>query len=207
MNPFFALRLFESASTVRASFSLGAGNLNVSHISLQDGFLVEHQLRFCIIPSICLKKSRGRGSTAYPPSSKRVSVGGSSYESLAGPAHRAVKHLYQGVRRGIDHERKRQSCPLDAWQEKCTCGLVDAPLSIVGWSLEAALSFLWCHCTMVLMVRIIFLISTRTWSGNGVVIQNMGLQDDVRGSANESLVKTIRVTQVPRCPSPGRRWQ
>ena len=38
---------------------------------------------------------------------------------------------------------------------------------------------------MVLMVRIIFLFGTRTWSGNGVGIQNMGLQDDVRGSANE----------------------
>ena len=38
---------------------------------------------------------------------------------------------------------------------------------------------------MVLMVRIIFLFGPRTWSGNGVGIQNMGLQDDVRGWANE----------------------
>ena len=34
--------------------------------------------------------------------------------------------------------------------------------------------------------------------GKGVVIQNMGLQDDVRSSANESLVKTIHVTQAKR---------
>ena len=97
VNPFLTLRLFESASTVRASFSLGVGNLNVSHISLQDGFLVEHQLRFCIIPSICLRKSRGRGSIAYPPSSKQVRVEG-LMRALPDPLIAAGKHRYQGER-------------------------------------------------------------------------------------------------------------
>ena len=51
--------------------------------------------------------------------------------------------------------------------------------SIVGWSLEAALSFLWCQCTMVLHF------GPRTWSSNGVGIMNLGLQDCFRGSPNE----------------------
>ena len=51
--------------------------------------------------------------------------------------------------------------------------------SIVDWSLEAALSFLWCQCTMVLHF------GPRTWSSNGVGIMNMSLQDCFRGSPNE----------------------
>ena len=49
-----------------------------------------------------------------------------------------------------------------------------------------AVSFLWCQCTMVLMVPIIFLSrsASRTWSGNGVGILNMGLQDYVQDATN-----------------------